>query len=148
IPQHGVYRLHEAFDYFIQTGCNETVFGASCFPGWFAPVFQGCPKLRQLSENLWAALRASAQDLTRVRAAWNCLSNVETLCCDCTHSLAFDQPSEATVEAIRSLFDYLYDGCLGVKCCKTTCGDIDKHYAQFRQDCATVCPFCGLETYP
>jgi hypothetical protein len=148
IPQHGVYRLHEAFDYFIQTGCNETVFGASCFPGWFAPVFRGCPKLRQLSQNLWAALRASAQDLTRVRAAWNCLSNVETLCCDCTRSVAFDQPSEATVEAIRNLFDYLYDGCLGVKCCKTTCGDIDTHYAQFRRECATVCPFCGLETYP
>ena len=148
IPQHGVYRLHEAFDHFLQTGCNEAVFSASCFPDWFAPVFRGCPKLQELSENLWSSLRASAQDLNRVRAMWSCLSDVENLCSDLTHSLAFDQPTDETLDAIRKLFDYLYDKCLGVKCCKTTCGDIDNHYACFRREFATVCPFCGLETYP
>ena len=147
IPNHGVYRLHEAFDHFIQTGCDQDAFSAKCFPDWFASVFQGCPKLRDLSEKLWTTLKASAQDLTRVRAMWNCLSNVDTLCCDCSQSLVFDQPSNGTTAAIRNLFDYLYEDCLGVKCCKTTCGDIAAHYAQFVKECATICPFCGLEAY-
>lgn len=148
IPQHGVYRLHDAFDHFIKIGCDQAVFGAACFPDWFGSVFRGCRKLRALSEELWKAFKASDQDLSHVRAMWNCLLNVETLCNDCTHSLVFDQPSEAVTTAIRNLFDYLYDDCLGVKCCKSACGDIDAHYAQFRKECATVCPFCGLESYP
>lgn len=148
IPQHGVYRLHDAFDYFFKTGCNQNAFGAACFPDWFAPVFRGCRKVRELSEELWTVFKASGQDVTRVRAIWNCLLDVETLCSDCTQTLVFDQPSDATTGAIRNLFDYLYDDCLGVKCCKTACGDIDAHYSQFRRECATVCPFCGLETYP
>jgi hypothetical protein len=143
-----VYSLHEAFDHFIKTGCDQNAFSASCFPAWFAPVFGGCPKLRELSEELWKALVASGQDLTRVRMMWNSLGDVETLCSDSTQLLVFAQPSEGATTAIRNLFDYLYDGCLGVKCCKTTCGDIDAHYAQFRKECATVCPFCGLEAYP
>lgn len=148
IPQHGVYRLHDAFDHFLQSGCNEAVFSASCFPSWFAPVFQACRKLREYSENLWTLLKASPQDLSRVRAVWSCLSDVENLCSNLTHSLVFDLPTDKTSEAIRTLFDYLYDNCLGVICCKTTCGDIDDHYVRFRRECATVCPFCGLETYP
>lgn len=148
IQHHGVYRLHEAFDHFIQTGCDQNAFSGNCFPDWFASVFRGCPKLRELSEKLWTTLKTSAQDLTRVRAMWNCLGNVETLCCDCTQSLVFDQPSDKTSEAIRNLFNYLYEGCLGVKCYKTSCGDIDAHYSKFRRECATVCPFCGLESYP
>src|SRR5436305_2794742 len=92
IPQHGVYRLHDAFDYFIKTGCDQNAFGASCFPDWFGPVFRGCSKLRGLSEELWKALKASGQDLARVRAMWNGLSNVEPLCSDCTQTLVFAQP--------------------------------------------------------
>src|SRR5204863_1961859 len=99
------------------------------------PVVRDCSKLRELSEALWSSLRVSAQDLTRVRDAWTCLNNVEAICCDCSHSLVFDQPSDATTEAIRNLFAYLYDDCLGLRCYKSTCGDINKHYEQFRLTC-------------
>src|SRR4029450_13922624 len=135
IPHHGVYRLHEAFDHFIQTGSDHDAFSASCFPDWFAPVFRGCRKLREMSEELWKVFKASGEDVTRVRTMWNSLRNVETLCSDCTQLRVFAQPSEAATKAIRNLFDYLYDDCLGVKCCKTACGDIDAHYAQFRKEC-------------
>ena len=148
VPNHGVYRLHEAFDHFIRTGCDQKSFGAACFPGWFAPVFQDCPKLRTLSKKLWRSFRTSAQDLSRVRSIWNGLGNVEAICCDDTLTLDFDQPTKATKNAISGLFRYLYVECLGVDCCKHHCGDIDDHYAQFRKECSTVCPFCGLETYP
>jgi hypothetical protein len=127
IPQHGVYKLHDAFDYFIRTGCDQRAFDAACFPVWFGVVFRGCPKLRDLSQVLWEKLRASAQDLARVKAMWNSLRNVETLCSDCTQTLVFDQPSEPVTKAIRNLFDYLYDDCLRVKCYKAVCGDIDAH---------------------
>jgi hypothetical protein len=148
IPQHGVYRLHDAFDHFLNSGCDQTAFGAACFPDWFGSVFRGCPKLRKLSEELWKAFKTSDQDLSRVRTIWKRLIDVETLCNDCTHSLDFDQPSSAVTTAIRNLFDYLYDECLRAECCKMACGDIDTHYAQFRKESATVCPFCGLESYP
>ncbi len=148
IQTHKVYRLHEAFDHFIQKGCDQATFEAHCFPDWFAPVFKACPKLQELSKKVWDALKASSQDLSRVKTMWSVLGAVEKLCSDLTHPLNFDQPTDSTNDAIRRLFDYLYNDCLGVKAFKKSFGDIDAHYKQFREECATVCPFCGLESYP
>ncbi len=151
VPNHPVYRLQEAIDYFFANGLRQQSYNVNCVPTWFRPVVGELPSLDQRLRRLFRLLKqetpASQSKLLR---AWTNNNSVQALCEDKALKIGcFLCSSSALRKQLRGLFEYLYDEGLDAKAFIAAAGNktfLD-HYHAFRKINAAVCPFCGIENY-
>ena len=81
VNNHPIYRLHSAVGYFLEHGLQQAQFGPGCFEGWFYPIVQASPALREHFRAVFAGARNRPQS-TRdsVVAVWKCHDAVQQLC--------------------------------------------------------------------
>jgi len=150
VSDHPVYRLHEAFSHFLDVGLKFKTFGTHCFPKWFRPVVTASSGLfdRCRAVHSEAHKRKQAErDL--VVAVWKSHSDVQRLCEDAKSKLVqWDCKSNKLVDALRELFNFLYESTLESKSFEKAAGkSLLDHYNAFRALGQRVCPFCGLNYY-
>lgn len=150
VRKHPVYRLHEAFGYFLDEGLKLEKFSSKCFPEWFKPVLSASPSLRSHCVNVhsesWKhdeAIRDS------ILAVWKSHDQIQSLCEDTTCKLEdWNFRSPQLIHALHALFDFLYEQTLESKAFEKAAGrSMVDHYNSFRALGQRVCPFCGLNYY-
>lgn len=150
VPDHPVYRLHEAFEHFLNDGLKIKTFGPRCFPVWFKAVLSVSSGLRARCKSVHEKSRKHDQ-LVRdsIVAVWKSQSDVQSLCEDTKFKLEQrGLTDQDLIFALRSLFNFLYEDTLVSKSFEKAVGkSLLDHYNNFRALGQRVCPFCGLNYY-
>ena len=143
VPNHGIYELHDAIDFFFTEGLDKSSFDSGCFPKKFEPVFSACFTLRDKAQAVWTPLSKNASDRRAVKRIWkshNCISDI----CENTRKQIYEgKIGTGTKKAIKDLFNYMYEDLLNTDIFRTEYGSIHDHYKAF-YGTGMVCPFCGF----
>jgi hypothetical protein len=150
VPDHPVYKLHDAAGFFVETGLKQAAFGDACFPIWFKPVVDASPAMRALFEQIFLGIQAEGSAArASLIAAWQCQDNIQGICQDSSVRLVHCSFRTAALRTVvGELFDHLYKDSLVAKTFEDAVGGtLADHYQRFRDQGQRVCPFCGLENY-
>jgi hypothetical protein len=150
VPDHPVYRLHEAFGYFLDEGLRLETFDQKCFPKWFKPVLSASPGLSKRSRVVHSESRKHEQGVRdAIVAVWRSHAEVQSLCEDVKCKLEeWGFAAQELIDQLFSLFNFLYDETLESKSFEKAAGkSLLDHYNSFRGLGQRVCPFCGLNYY-
>lgn len=160
VETHRIYELQEALLSFFQRCASDTAYNLDCFPEWFQNTLATSDVLRERFQTI-ANLIQGQEEATRnhILAVFVNNNQIQELCenknlpleiLDLVEEEIDDDNTVNLAVEIKGLFDYLYKDVLKRQ---NLFGNnvnlsIRHHHEVFRNENETVCPFCGINTYP